>query len=300
MKSQRHIIRHTRGDYIFLGIDWAVLILFLIVIAYPLIFVIMSSFSGGMNSMTLYLMPSRFTLEGYKSIFQYKDVWIGFRNSAMYVVLGTSISMTVTICCAYPLSRRDFKGGKIMMALCIFTMYFSGGMIPTYLVVRSLNMMDTIWSVIVPNCLVVFNMIVMRTYFSTQIPNELRDAAAIDGCGDFRFLATIVLPLSKAIVAVVGMYYAVSIWNGYFSAMLYLTSRDKFPLTLFLREILVLGQFTQGMESNLSSELASQLAERAELMKYSVIVVSCLPMIVLYPFVQKYFVKGVMIGAIKG
>jgi len=294
-------IKHTTSDKIFLTVNWIVLGLFFLILVYPLLFILMSSFSGGMQYMNLSLIPSRLTLEGYNAILNYKSIWIGYRNSLLYMVSGTAIALCVTVLCAYPLSREDFKGGKYLMAVCVFTMYFSGGLIPTYLWYRNLGMMNSIFVIILPGSLSVYNMIVMRTYFKTQIPREMLDAAAIDGCGDGKFLLRIVIPLSGPILAVIGLYYAVMLWNSYFTAMIYLTSRTKYPLTLFLREILVLGQFAFGLESSLSnSELETMIAERAELMKYALVIVSCLPMLILYPFVQKFFVKGIMIGAIKG
>lgn len=300
MKSSKIGIRYTKGDYVFLGLNWFILSLFFILLAYPLLYVIMASFSGGSSNLSIWLIPRSFTLEGYKAMVNYSKIWIGYRNSFFYMVTGTTIALVVTICCAYPLSRHDFRGGKYMMALCVFTMYFQGGIIPTYLWIRNLGMMNTVWVIIIPGSLSVFNMIVMRTYFQTSIPEELHDAATIDGSGDFRFLLRIVLPLSGPIIAVIGLYYAVMLWNSYFFAMIFLTDQNKWPLTLYLRQILIQGQLTQGLESSLNSELESRMAQRGELMKYSLIIVSCLPMLILYPLVQKFFVKGVMIGSIKG
>jgi multiple sugar transport system permease protein/putative aldouronate transport system permease protein len=215
------------------------------------------------------------------------------------MTVGTAIAMLVTICCAYPLSRHDFAGRKPIMTLCIFTMYFSGGLIPTYLWIRDLGLYDTIWALVLPGSLSVYNMIIMRTYFQSQIPEDLYKAALIDGCGDLRFLISIALPLSGPILAVIALYYAVAQWNAYFNAMVYIQTRTKLPLPNVLREILVLNMIS-GIDVNLDEELATKMEQRAELMKYSLIVVASLPVMVLYPLVQKYFVKGVMIGAIKG
>lgn len=291
---------YTASDKAFLGLIWALLVLFLVVLVYPLLYVVIASFSGGSNGLSVWLIPRSLTLEGYKAMFNYSKIWIGYRNSAFYMVAGTAIALVVTVCCAYPLSRRDFRGRKLMMGLCVFTMYFQGSIIPTYLWIRQLGMMDTIWVIILPGSLVVYNMIIMRTYFQTSIPEEIHDAAIIDGSGDLRFLLRIVLPLSGPIIAVIGLYYAVMLWNSYFFAMVFLHDQQKWPLTLFLRQILIQHQVTQGLETSLSAELESRMAQRAELMKYCLIIVSCLPMLILYPFVQKFFVKGVMIGAIKG
>ena len=204
--------------------------------------------------------------------------------------------------CAYPLSRNDFKGGKYIMALCVFTMYFGGGLIPTYLLIRDLKMLDSIWALVLPGSLSVYNMIVMRTYFKIQIPADLLEASQLDGCGDLRFLIQIVIPLSGPIIAVIALYVAVGLWNSYFDALIYLSTREKMPLTVFLREILVLNSFDGQQSTQLvgSAETMAALERRKEIMKYSLIVVASAPVMIAYPFVQKFFVKGVMIGAIKG
>ena len=297
-RIRKTAIRHTAGDYAFLAFDWLILILFFLILAYPLLYVIASSFSA-MQITTLSLIPKKFSLEGYRAVIEYKYIWIGYANSLLYMTLGTAIALVVTICCAYPLSRPDFKAGKLLMGLCLFTMYFSGGIIPTFLWIRDLHMLDTIWAIVLPTSLSVYNMIVMRTYFATSIPGDLREAAQLDGCGDFRFLVSIVLPLSGPILAVIALYYAVALWNGYFNAMLYLRTKTKLPLTMFLRDILVLNQMT-GLDAGLDMEQMARAEERAQIMKYSLIIVGSLPMMLIYPFVQKYFVKGVMIGAVKG
>ena len=297
-RIRKTAIRHTAGDYAFLAFDWLILILFFLILAYPLLYVISSSFSA-MQITTLSLIPKKFSLEGYRAVIEYKYIWIGYANSLLYMTLGTAIALVVTICCAYPLSRPDFKAGKLLMGLCLFTMYFSGGIIPTFLWIRDLHMLDTIWAIVLPTSLSVYNMIVMRTYFATSIPGDLREAAQLDGCGDFRFLYSIVLPLSGPILAVIALYYAVALWNGYFNAMLYLRTKTKLPLTMFLRDILVLNQMT-GLDAGLDMEQMARAEERAQIMKYSLIIVGSLPMMLIYPFVQKYFVKGVMIGAVKG
>ena len=297
-RIRKTAIRHTAGDYAFLAVDWLILILFFLILAYPLLYVIASSFSA-MQITTLSLIPKKFSLEGYRAVIEYKYIWIGYANSLLYMTLGTAIALVVTICCAYPLSRPDFKAGKLLMGLCLFTMYFYGGIIPTFLWIRDLHMLDTIWAIVLPTSLSVYNMIVMRTYFATSIPGDLREAAQLDGCGDFRFLYSIVLPLSGPILAVIALYYAVALWNGYFNAMLYLRTKTRLPLTMFLRDILVLNQMT-GLDAGLDMEQMARAEERAQIMKYSLIIVGSLPMMLIYPFVQKYFVKGVMIGAVKG
>ena len=216
------------------------------------------------------------------------------------MILGTVIALLVTVCCAYPLSVPDFKGSRLLMPMCMITMYFSGGLVPTYLVMKELHLINTVWAVTLPGAMSISNMIVMRTYFRSQIPSELRESAELDGCGNIRYLVSIVLPLSGAILAVIGMYYAVGIWNAYFDAMIYLKKRNLYPLTLFIREILITNSSTAMDQMTADLSMGAELEARRNLMKYAVIIVSTLPMMVIYPFVQKYFVKGVMIGAIKG
>lgn len=299
MKRNQNAIRLSTGDKVFYGIVYLFAAITLVVFVYPLLWVLVSSVSGGVMMSGLSLIPKQVTWEGYKAVFEHDMVLSGYKNSVIYMVFGSAIAMVVTILCAYPLSRSDFKRKKYFMALCMFTMYFEGGLIPTYLTIRSLGMLDTIWALILPVALSVYNMIVMRTYFSTQIPDEMREAAQIDGCGDWRFLLQIVLPLSGPILAVIFLYYAVALWNSYFNAMIYIKTRAKLPLANILRELLILS-LTPELERGLNSETLALMEKRAEVMKYSLIVVASLPVMCIYPFVQKHFVKGVMIGAVKG
>ena len=294
-------IKYSKSDYIFLTFDWMLLTVTLVVILYPLLFVIKASFSHGVTVMSNFsLIPEKFSLEGYKAVFEFKQVWVGYRNSAYYMILGTTVNLFVTICAAYPLSRSDLKGKNLFMFLFVFTMYFSGGLIPTFLLVRNMKMLDTVWAMVLPGAMSVYNMIVMRTYFKTQIPEDLLESAELDGCGNIRFLMFIVLPLSTPIIAVIGLFYAVGHWNSYFPALMYLISPKKFPLQIVLREILVLNRMLEIMNMQLDEDEILMLEQRANLMKYSLIVVASLPVLIIYPFVQKYFVKGIMIGAIKG
>jgi len=299
MKRSKNAIRLSTGDKVFYGVVYLLAAITLVVFVYPLLWVLVSSVSGGVMMSGLSLIPKQVTWEGYKAVFEHDMVLSGYKNSVIYMVLGSGIAMIVTILCAYPLSRSDFKRKKYFMAICMFTMYFDGGLIPTYLTIRSLGMLDTIWALILPVALSVYNMIVMRTYFSTQIPDEMREAAQIDGCGDWRFLLQIVLPLSGPILAVIFLYYAVALWNSYFNAMIYIKTRAKLPLANILRELLILS-LTPELERGLNSETLALMEKRAEVMKYSLIVVASLPVMCIYPFVQKHFVKGVMIGAVKG
>lgn len=293
-------VRYGTADKIVLLVNKLILTIFMLIILYPLLYVVFASVSGGSARPPLWLIPEKFTLASYRAVFGYREIWVGFRNSVLYVAIGTAAALFVTTCCAYPLSVQSFKGSRVLTPMCIFTMYFGGGLIPTYLVMKDLHMINTIWAVTIPGALSVSNMIVMRTFFKTQVPNELRESAQLDGCGNIRYLLSIVLPLSGSVMAVIGLYYAVGIWNSYFDAMIYLKDRSLYPLTLFIREILITN--SNDSINSLAADLAGdvELEERRNLMKYAVIVISSLPMMVLYPFIQRYFVKGVMIGAVKG
>lgn len=290
--------RMSVSDKAFIIIDYIILGVILLLVAYPLLYVVMASVSAGPQYMPLYLIPTKFSWAGYETVMQYKDIWTGYLNSLINLVLGTVTALTVTMCCAYPLSRPEFRFRKVAMTLCMITMYFSGGLIPGYLLVRDLGLLNTRWALILPGAMSVYNMIVTRSYIMSSIPNEIRESAQLDGCGNIRYLLSVVLPLSKPILAVVGLFYAVGIWNSYFDAMIYVAGkRELYPLALILREILVLDSASLDM---LDISAAIQMEERRNVMKYAVIVVSSLPVMIIYPFVQKFFTKGVMIGAVKG
>ena len=298
MKKRRSLVRYTFGDRIFLCLDWLILSVFLLVLVYPLLFIISASFTAGVSVMSLTLIPARVSFAGYEAVFKYKPIWNSYYNSFIYMTGGTLVSLFVTVCCAYPLSRPDFKGRGFIMVLCMITMYFSGGTIPTFLQIRNLGLLGSRLSVILPGAMSVYNMIVMRTYMKTQIPHEIFESAQIDGCGNIRYLLRILLPLSVPILAVTGLFYAVGYWNSYFDAMMYLSGmRNKYPLSLILREILILNNMS--IDQLDVSQLA-QIEEQRNVMKYAVIVVASVPVLAIYPFVQKYFVKGIMIGAVKG
>lgn len=293
-------VRHTMSDKIFLFVNTLLLTIFLVILLYPLLYVVMSSVSAGSVRLSLTLIPEKFSLASYKAVFEDQEIWIGYRNSLLYLVISTSASLFVTVCCAYPLSIPSFKGGKVLLPLCLFTMYFGGGLIPTYLVMKELHLLNTIWAVTIPGALGVSNMLIIRSFFKTQVPAELWESAQLDGCGNIRFLLLIALPLSGAVLAVIALQCAVGSWNSYFGAMIYLKDRDKYPLTMFIREILITNSNAMMEEMVADVEMAAELETRKNLMKYAVIVVSSLPMMMIYPFVQKYFVKGVMVGAVKG
>ena len=299
MKTKR-AIRLSRGDRVFLAVDRALVLLVFLSVLYPLWYVLVMSFDRDIYNTAIRLLPSRFSLNGYGAVFHYSSVWSGFANSVFYLVAGTAVNMVVTICAAYPLSRTDVRGRGFISLLFAFTMYFSGGLIPGYLLVSSLGMINTVWALLLPGAMSVYNMIVMRTYFQTSIPSELREASAIDGCNNMTFLFRIVLPLSTPILAVIAMFYMVGHWNSYFSAMLYLNDHDKYPLQMIIREILVLNSVDSTAMTDYDPEAASAMIERAEIMRYSLVVIASVPMLAIFPFVQKYFVKGMMIGAVKG
>jgi multiple sugar transport system permease protein/putative aldouronate transport system permease protein len=269
-------------------------------VLYPLIFIVSASFSNSLAVIQgrVWLWPVDITLDGYKAVFKSPSVPRGFINSIYVMCVGTAINVTLTIALAYPLSRKDLYGRSLFMGLITFTMLFSGGLIPSFLIVRSLGMYNTYWAIIIPGAVGVYNVIVARTFFSSNIPPDLLEAAVMEGCGDFYFLIRIVIPLSAPIIAVLTMFYAVGHWNSYFSAMIYLRDPAKKTLQLVLRDILIVNQM--GDEMLRDAETQARMEGLAQLLKYSLMVVATLPMMILYPFIQKHFVKGIMVGAIKG
>ncbi|MBO5069558.1 MAG: carbohydrate ABC transporter permease [Roseburia sp.] len=287
-------------DKIFYIIVYTLLTLIFIAVLYPCIFVISASFSSGdaIQAGKVVLFPVDFSLEGYKTVFHTKDVLLGFRNSLFYTVAGTLLSVTLTMMAASALARKDIPGRDGIMMFFSITMYFGGGMIPLYMVVKQLHMINTIWAILLPGAFGVYNMIMARTFIQTNVPDEMLDAARIDGCSDINFITVVVLPLSKSIIAVLILFYGVGIWNSYFNAMIYLHDDQLYPLTLFLREILILDSID--VSTITDPELQAQLAKIAASIKYALIVVSMIPILIIYPLVQKHIVKGVMIGAIKG
>ena len=299
-KNGDYAIRAPRADAVFHAVVLLFLALVTIVILFPVLNIIATSFSSynAVIAGKVWIWPAEFQLETYKAVFSSGSIFLGYRNTILYTVLGTCVNLAVTICAAYPLSFSDLRGKNALSGFFAFTMLFSGGMVPGYIVVNRLGLIDTIWAMLLPGALSVWNMIIMRTFFQSNVPRELYEAATIDGCSDFRYLVQVMLPLSGSIIAVIALYYAVGHWNGYFNAMLYLNTKSRYPLQIFLREILLLGQMDSDMAGNMDYSLYAQGA--SELIKYAVIVVSSLPMMVIYVFIQRFFVKGVMIGAIKG
>lgn len=298
MKKER-IKKLVRSDFLFDGCVNLIAAVVVLIVLIPLLFVLAASFSDPdlVIRGEVLLIPKGFTLKAYTMVFENEDIWRGFRNTCFYTAAGTGISVILTILAAYPLSKKEMPGRNIFMMLILFTMYFSGGMIPTYLVVKDLGMYDTVWALLIPAAISTYNLIVAKTFFENSIPSEVYESARLDGCNNVAMLPKIVLPLSKAILAVLVLYYAVGIWNAYFDALIYLRNTDLHPLQIVLRNILLLGQ-TEQMGTN-DVGMAEKI-KMAEAIKYSAIVVSSIPMLLLYPFVQKYFVKGVMIGAVKG
>lgn len=270
-------------------------------VLYPIIYIVSASFSDSQAVVSgeVWLWPVRPSLEGYTAVLDYKMVWTGFKNSVIYTVAGTAVNVLMTVLAAYPLSRKDFYGKNMFMFLFMFTTMFTGGLIPNYLLVRELHMLDTVWSMIIPTALTVWNVIIARTYFQMSIPDELLEAAQLDGCNDFQFVWKIVIRLSGPILAVITLYYAAANWNQYFNAMIYLKSQHMYPLQLVLKDILVKNDVDVAMLSGDPMDAARREALKT-LLKYSLIVISTVPLLVVYPFVQKYLVKGVMIGSLKG
>jgi putative aldouronate transport system permease protein len=293
-------MRQARGDATFDAVNYTVLALFFLLVLYPCLFIASASFSSTNAVITgrVWLWPVEPSLRGYQAVFEYKAVWWGFTNSLIYAAFGTVISVTLTVTAAYPLSRPDFVGRGWIAFAFLFTIMFSGGLIPTYLLVRSLGMLNSRWAMIVPSAVSVFNVLITRTYFQTNIPPEMLEAARLDGASDLTFLRRVVLPLSGPILAVITLFYAVGQWNSYFSALLYLNDPHLFPLQLVLRSILIQNQIDASMIMSEEDLVARQGLE--DLLKYSLIMVATAPVLIIYPFAQKYFVRGVMIGAIKG
>ncbi|CAH1223119.1 L-arabinose transport system permease protein AraQ [Paenibacillus allorhizoplanae] len=291
-------VKDSLGDKIFLIAVYVLLSLLLIVVLYPLIYVISSSFSSpaAVTSGKVWLWPVELSLKGYNTLIHNQKVVIGYGNSLFYTGVGTIISVVLTIMIAYPLSRKTFFGKNVLMMLITFTMLFSGGLIPTYLVVKQMGLIDTRWALLIPNAIWVWQVIITRSFFQSAIPDELFDASEIDGCSDFRFLRSVVVPLSKPIIAVLILIYAVGQWNAYFDALIYLKSASLFPLQLILRSIIILNNSSNATDA-LKQVERQQLAEA---LKYSLIVVTTLPVLVIYPFVQRFFVQGMLVGSVKG
>jgi putative aldouronate transport system permease protein len=287
-------------DQIFDFIVNFIVVIATILVLYPLYFVVIASVSdpAAVNSGQTLLLPHMPSLSGYKLIFEDARIWIGYKNTLIYTGFGTLLALFLTIFAGYALSRKDLVGGSIIMKLMVFTMYFNGGLIPTYLVIKNLKLTDTPYVLIILGSFSVFNLIITRTFFVSKIPKEYMEAASIDGCGNGRFFFSIVLPLSKEVIAVIALFYAVSHWNSFFSALIYVSDQKLYPLQLILRDILI---GSQSLQSNTDDpSIIMEMQKIAETIKYGVIIVSTLPVLIFYPFIQRFFVKGIMIGGIKG
>lgn len=290
----------SKSDIVFLFIVYATVILISVVILYPLWFVIIASISDPNLVATgeVLLLPKGITFEGFKYIFRDPRIWSGYYNTIRYTVVGTMLALFITVPAGYALSRTDMMGRGLIMKLLIVTKYFSGGLIPTYLVVKSLGLVNTPYVLMILGSFSVFNLILCRTYFLNTMPIELQEAAEIDGCGIFQYFLKVVIPLSKSIIAIMVLYYAVGHWNSFFNGLIYVTDSDLYPLQLILRDILITGQSVD--PSTVDPDSLELMKQIARTIQYGVIIVSSLPVLVLYPFVQKHFVKGVMIGSVKG
>lgn len=277
----------------------AALIMFCLLVLYPLMNVLSSSFSSPSLIMKgeIYLLPQGLTLIGYKKIFANPDIWHSYINTIAYTVIGTAINLFMTAIGAYPLSRKDFHWCRLWMIMVTFTMFFSGGMIPTYLLIKQLHLYNTFWVMVIPGAVSTWQLIIMRTFFRSGVPGEIQEAAVIDGCNDLQIFGRIVIPLSTPIIAVLVLFYGVGHWNAYFNAMIYLQDKRLYPLQLILRDILVQNQLSSDMSDGL---LTGEQQMIGESIKYALIIVATVPILMVYPFIQKYFTKGILIGAIKG
>ncbi len=300
-RNRNHISR-SYSDKIFDIVNLLVMLVLLLIFVWPLWFVVIASFSNPnevwMGNVVLW--PKGFTLVSYETLLEYKRIWVGYGNTLFYTVVGTLVNLVMTVCGAYPLSRKDFIPRHFFMFLFMLTMYFGGGLIPTYLVVNGLGLVDTRWAMIIPGAVSIYNIIITRTYFMNSIPPSLQEAATLDGANSFQYLMRVVLPLSKPIMAVIGLYYAVGHWNDFYTALIYLYKEELMPLQSFLRDMLMSTKLTLNNLSGLDTATVELKTHLAQTLKYSVIIVSTVPVLCIYPFIQKYFVKGVMVGSVKG
>lgn len=299
-------IKETKQDKILNTVVHILIFIVFIIILYPLVYIVSASFSDPtlVNSGQMWLFPKGFTLDGYKLLFDNDAIWRGYANTIYYTVLGTSINLIVTIPAAYALSREDLIGRNFVQSMMLVTMFIGGGLVPSYILVKNLGMIDTVWALVIPNAASVWNIVVSRTFFQTSIPKEMEEAATIDGASTWQMFTKIVIPLSAPIIAIMALFYGVGHWNEWFSSLIYLNDGDKYPLQMILRQILV----TQEMGSSTSdpqaairqAELSAYQADLSAILRYAVIIVASLPMLVVYPFLQRYFVQGVMVGSVKG
>jgi putative aldouronate transport system permease protein len=291
MALRRQTLEDTIFDAIVLGLS----LIILVIMAYPIWFIVIASFSStqAVNSGKVWLWPNSFSLYGYQQVFKNSQIWLGYRNTILYTVLGAAFNLIITIPAAYALSRKDLVGRKMITLFIVFTVYFSGGLVPTYLAARSYGLVNTFWVLVIPFGVQWSHLIVSRAFFAENIPMEMLEAARMDGCSNTRFFLWIVLPLSSAIIAVIALYNVVGQWNSWFQYIVYVRNERLMPLQMVLREILVLNNSVDIRDDE-------ELRRYADLLKYSIIIVATLPVMCFYPFLQKYFTKGIMVGAIKG
>ncbi len=296
-KKRKNAMRDTLGDKVFYTINGIFLGLVALIVLYPLYFIVIASISNtdAVLAGEVVLLPKDITLDGYAKILEHKEIWNGYLNTLIYTGLTVVLSLLVTIPAGWALSRKTLPGKKAFMIYFIIPMFFGGGLIPFYNVMSSLGLVNTIWAVILPSILSVWNLFMSKTFFESSIPNGLIEAAKIDGAGQWRIFASVVIPLSKAVIAVMALYYAVGQWNSYFNAMIFLQDESKYPLQLVLKEILIASESTVGG----SGETMLEQFRLANQLKYVSVIASSLPVLCLYPFVQKYFAQGVMIGSLK-
>ena len=298
-KKKSEFAKLPAGDKVLMIIAYIILGLFLVAIILPVIYIILASFVDPvtLQNSGLSFDFSKWTTTAYQRVLSNSQIWVGFKNALIYSILFTIISVVVTLLAAYPMSRADFKGKGFFNTIFVITMFFGGGLIPTYLLISNLGMLDTIWAILIPGAFSVWNMIIARTYYM-GIPRDLQEAAEIDGATEMVYFFRILLPVCTPIIATISMWQFVGMWNSYFDAMIYLNSASKQPLQLVLRAILIQSQPQPGMVSDMQSTAAR--AQLAELLKYATIIISSLPLMIMYPFFQKYFDNGIMAGAVKG
>ena len=299
MTHAGHRVRRQGRDVVFDAILYCICAVLLLIILYPLWFIVIASFSdpSAVAGGHVWVWPVGFTLDGYDELLRQPKVWLGYRNTIAYTVVGTLIGLAVNIPAAYALSRKDLWGRKGLMGLYVFTMFFSGGLIPIFLTVQQAGLYNTFWVLVLPFSVSAYNIIVARTFFETSLPPDLWDAAQIDGCGNLRFFFTMALPLSKAVISVIALWTAVGQWNSYFNALIYIRDENLYPLQLIMRNILITNQNFAALGTGEAAMIAMR---RANLVRYAMIIIATVPIMCVYPFIQKYFDQGVMIGAVKG
>ena len=302
------MIRSSKGDRVFDGVNIFLLLLLTIVVAYPLYFVVIASISSpaAVKFGEVWFWPKSINFTGYTFVFKDEQLWRGYLNTIILTLVGTSVNLLCTFTGAYALTKTHLPLIRACMFIFTFTMFFGGGLIPTYILVSSLHLRNTLWAMILPGAVSVYNLILVRTYFMKSIPEEILDAARIDGCSDMKLFIRIILPLAKPIIATMALFYGVGHWNQFFAALIYISDESKYPLQLVLRNLLLMGNtamtnmINSGGGSVEEAKYISELMQRAEILKYAVIIVSTLPVLIVYPFLQKYFMKGIMAGSLKG